>query len=465
MTDADGYGPSRRAVLKSTAVAGAAWGGLAGFGASPAAAGVEPPPDEGRRTMAGVPFEGFDPVRVGIIGLGNRGSGMLPLFLAVPGVRVVALCDKVEEKARSGARTVTDAGQPEPALYTKGEHAYEKLCARDDIDFIYAATPWGWHAPMAIAAMEQGKHVATETPFAMTMRDLWELVRTSEKTRRHAMQLENCCYGRNEMRVLNMAHQGLFGDLLHGAGAYLHDLRALMFSDTFYEDEWRRPWHARRNGDLYPTHGLGPVASYMDVNRGDRLVSISSMSSPALGLADYRAEHESPNDSSWQEEYVKGDLTVSLVQTAQGRVIRLEHDVSNPRPYSRRNMLAGTKGVFEDYPPKIYLEPDMSHHQWGDFADYAEYDHWLWKEHSNPPGGHGGMDYIMIYRLVQTLRLGLVPDIDVYDSAAWSSVVPLSVHSVKTGSKPVGIPDFTRGHWQEPRPGIDSEKPRDAART
>ncbi|HET7326881.1 MAG TPA: gfo/Idh/MocA family oxidoreductase, partial [Nocardioidaceae bacterium] len=256
-----------------------------------------------------------------------------------------------------------------------------------------------------------------------------------------------------------MAHEGVFGDLLQGAGAYLHDLRSLMFDDNGYESEWRRAWHTKLDGDLYPTHGLGPISTYMDINRGDRMTRITSMGTPALGLSDWRQEHESPNDSSWNEEYVKGDYTISLVQTAQGRVIRLEHDVSNPRPYSRRNHLQGTAGIFEDYPPRIHIEGDQSGHSWGSFDEYAEFDHWLWRENPNPGGGHGGMDYLMLWRLVQTLNLGLVPDMDVYDAASWSAPVSLSVESIRNRSQPIDIPDFTRGHWRKPRAGVDSEEP------
>ncbi|CAM5409640.1 Gfo/Idh/MocA family protein [Streptomyces narbonensis] len=469
--------PSRRKVLRTTAGAAGAGLGIAAAGAPAAQAATESAatattaaaktetaaeaaPRRRGQTMAGVPFEGRSTVRVGIVGLGNRGNGMIGLFLALPWVRVVAVCDPVREKAERAAAKVVAAGQPAPAVYTKGEDDYENLCARSDLDFVYVATPWDQHFPMAKAAMLNGKHVGVECPIAMTIAELWELVDLSEKTRRHCMQLENCCYGRNEMRVLRMAHAGKFGQLLHGAGAYNHDLRGLMFSPTYYEGPWRRLWHTRLRGDLYPNHGFGPVANYMDVNRGDRVVSISSFGTPALGLAEYRAEHMPPGDPSWKETYIESDRTISMVQTAKGRLIRLEHDVSTPHPYSRINSLGGTKGVFEDYPARIYLEPDHTNDQWADFSSYAaEFDHWLWKEHANPPGGHGGMDYIMIYRLMQCVQLGLVPDFDVYDAATWTAPVPLSHASIKAKGAPQAIPDFTRGEWQKARPGVDSARP------
>ncbi|GGM72792.1 glycosyl hydrolase family 109 protein [Longimycelium tulufanense] len=460
--EAVGTGLSRRSLLQTGAMATAATAAL-GLGATDALAAASEEeqswPRPRGRSMIGVPFEPHREVRVGVIGLGNRGLSMVPLFLAVPGTHITALCDTRREMAERATKMVRDAGQPSPALHTGHERAFEALCRREDVDFVYVATPWEWHVPMAVSAMRFGKHVGVECPLAMTLRELWELVDTSELTRRHCIQLENCCYGRNELRVLRMAHDGMFGELLHGAGAYLHDLRDLLFSDTYYADEWRRAWHTKLNADLYPTHGLGPVAGYLDVNRGDRLVRMTAMSTPALGLADHRHKHEEPGDSSWRERYVKGDTTMSLIQTARGRVIRLQHNVSNPYPYSRLNQLAGTRGVFEDYPPRIYLEPDHSGHRWGSFDDYVHYDHWLWTDVGPGPGGHGGMDYIMLYRTIQTMRLGLVPDIDVYDSATWSAPVAMSAESIRRGGTPMPFPDFTRGRWREPRPGLDSRKP------
>lgn len=463
---------SRRSVLWTTAGVAGAGLGLGALGSSSAAAApgrapaaaADPTaaPKRQGRTMVGVPFDRRSTVRVGIVGLGNRGGSMIDLFLAVSGVQVVAVCDPVKAKAQQAAAKVTAAGQPAPAVYTNGEDDYENLCKRGDIDFVYVATPWDFHFQMARTAMLNGKHVGVECPIALQLDQLWELVDLSERTRRHCMQLENCCYGQNEMRVLRMAHAGLFGDLLHGAGAYNHDLRGLMFDPDYYEGPWRRLWHTRLRGDLYPNHGFGPVANYMDINRGDRAVSITSVGSPSLGLAEYREKNMPAGDPSWKETYVESDRTISLVQTAKGRVIRLEHDVSTPHPYSRINSLGGTKGVFEDYPARIYIEPDHTNDSWGDFAKYQEWDHWLWKEHANPPGGHGGMDYMLVFRLMQCMRLGLVPDFDVYDAATWTSPVPLSHLSIKAKGAPQQIPDFTRGEWKKARSGMDSENPEKA---
>lgn len=461
---ANAEGPlSRRAMLRTSAAA-AAGAGIAGLTAQHATASPSEPgataPVRTGTSMMGVPFEARETVRMGIIGLGNRGSAMLTELLNIPGVRVTAVCDVDPGKVQRASKAITDHGDPQPAQYSGEQDLHEQLCTRDDVDIVYVATPWEWHVPMALTAMRSGKHVGVECPLAPTIEELWELVDTSERTRRHCIQLENCCYGQNEMRVLRLAHEQRFGTLLYGSGAYIHDLREELFSPSYYAGEWRRGWHTRTNGDFYPTHGLGPVASYMDINRGDRLVSISSAGSPAAGLAEYRARNVPGEDESWQEDYVKGDVTMSLLRTQQGRVIHLVHDVTTPHPYSRLNHLAGSKGVFEDYPPRIYLEPERSDHTWGDFDDYAAYDHWLWTDvDPGPGGGHGGMDYMMFYRLVQTIRLGLPPDIDVYDSATFSAPFALSAASIDNGGSAVAFPDFTRGDWQTPHPGIDSEKP------
>lgn len=453
---------SRRALLRSSAATAAGVGitGLGAAGATSSPTGEGDSPSREGESMMGVPFEPRDTARMGIVGLGNRGTAMLEQILEVPGVEVTALSDVDAAKAGRAAEVVADRGNPAPAQHTRGEDDFENLCARDDVDFVYVASPWEWHAPMALAAMRGGKHVGVECPIAPSIEDLWELVDTSERTRRHLVQLENCCYGRNEMRVLRMAHERKFGTLLYGAGGYVHNLQQELFSKTYYAGEWRRAWHTKRDGDLYPTHGLGPVSSYMDINRGDRLVRLTSMGSPAASLADYRQRHVPEDDEAWQEDYVESDVTMSLIQTERGRVIHLMHDVSSPHPYSRLNQLGGSKGAFQDYPPRVYVEPDMSGHEWGDFEGYADYDHWLWKEvEPGPGGGHGGMDYMMLYRLAQTMKLGLAPDIDVYDSATWSAPFALSAASIARGGEPVAFPDFTRGEWKKPHPGVDSQHP------
>ncbi len=401
-------------------------------------------------SMIGVPFPAAEP-RIGIIGTGGRGTGLLKNFLAAD-IPVSALCDIVPEKAQHAQSLVTDAGQKSPELYTDGDHAFEKLAARDDLNLVVIATPWQWHVTMAVAAMKHGKHAATEVPAAMTIEDCWRLVDTSEETRRHCIMLENCCYGENETLILNMVRAGLFGDLLYGEAAYLHDLRDELFSNKG-EGLWRRTWLTKVNGNVYPTHGLGPVANYMGINRGDRFDYLVSMSSPARGLAEYREAHEPKGDPKWSEKYINGDMNVSLIKTANGLTINLQHDVSNPHPYSRLNTIAGTKGIFKDYPPRIYFDGQAGGEEYGGIDQYkAQYEHPLWKkqgEIARKLGGHGGMDFIECYRLTDCLRKGLVPDLDVYDAATWSAPGPLSAQSLAQGSAPQKFPDFTRGKWRE----------------
>ncbi len=400
-------------------------------------------------TMIGVPFAPSK-ARIGIIGTGGRGTSLLENLLAAD-APVLALCDVVREKAEHAQSLVVKAGQPSPQLYTAGDHDFQNLVARDDLDLVIIATPWDWHVEMAVAAMKHGKHAATEVPAAFTLEDCWKLVDTSEQTRHHCMMLENCCYGYNETLILRMIHEGLFGDLLYGEGAYIHDLREELFSNQG-EGLWRRTAHTLRNGNLYPTHGLGPVANYMGIQRGDRFDYLVSVSTPQRGLDAYRTAHLAPSDPRWAERYINGDLNTSIIKTASGLSITVKHDVSNPHPYDRINIIAGTKGVFADYPPRIYFDGQAGGEEWASIDAWKEHQHPLWKregEIAKKLGGHGGMDYLMLYRLLQCLREGLVPDMDVYDAAAWSAVGPLSRASVSQGSAPQPFPDFTRGHWRD----------------
>jgi hypothetical protein len=402
------------------------------------------------KSMIDVPFTAVKDPRIGLIGTGGRGTSLLENLLAAD-VKVIALCDVVREKAEHAQSLVVKAGQKSPDLYTNGDHDYEKLVARDDLDFVIIATPWNWHVPMAVSSMQHGKHTAVEVPAATTIEDCWKLVDTSEQTRRHCMMLENCCYGYNETLILRMVHAGMFGDLLYGEGAYLHDLREELFSGKG-EGLWRRTVHTQRDGNLYPTHGLGPVANYMGIQRGDRFDYIVSMSTPQRGLELYRQEHVPQGDPRWAEKYLAGDQNTSLIKTAKGLTITLKHDTSNPHPYDRINVIGGTKGVFADYPPRIYFDGQKGGEAWGPIDEYKDHQHPLWKQEgeiAKKLGGHGGMDYIMLYRLIQCLKEGLPPDMDCYDAATWSAPGPLSKTSVANGSAPVKFPDFTRGRWQE----------------
>jgi hypothetical protein len=450
---------SRRAIL-----GGAVAGGVLTVTGAAAAGDTTPARRPGQRSMIGVPFETHQRVRIGLIGLGNRGMGMLSGWAAVPGAVVTAVCDVRADRARRAADRLVALGKPRPAESTD----YRAVTGSGDVDLVYVATPWEFHYQQGKAALVGGKHVGVELPIATELAELWDLVDTSERTRKHLWLMENCSYGRNELAMLKMAHEGLFGEITNGHGGYLHDLRELLFSDTYYTDAWRRKWHTRSIAQFYPMHGLAPIAACMDINRGDRFTMLSATATEPKGLADYRERNIPRTHPSWNETYVNGDLITCMIDTAKGRVIRAVHDVSSPRPYSRVNSLAGSRGIVEDYAgvgttgARTYLEPDHGGHSWRDFAPYRQtFDHWLWKKIGDDAannGGHGGMDYVLQWRIVQQMRAGLVPDIDVYDSAAWCAPFPLSVQSLRAGGRPVPVPDFTRGRWAELRLGLDSRE-------
>ncbi|MFE2814896.1 Gfo/Idh/MocA family protein [Streptomyces nigra] len=459
---------SRRLLLGGAVATGALTAGVtAAAPGAAASAGREPRRRPGQKSMIGVPFEPHRTVRVAVIGLGNRGGGMITGWAAVPGCTVTAVCDIRADRARAAADRLEAKGEPRPAAYGGSADAYTKMLRRDDIDLVYVATPWEFHHEHGREALLSGRHAVVELPVATELDEHWDLVDTSERTRRHLLLSENCSYGRNELAMLRMAHDGLFGEITNGHGGYCHDLRELLFSDTYYTDSWRRLWHTRSTASLYPMHGLAPIAAAMDINRGDRMTTLRATATAPKGLADYRARFMPRDHPSWKETYINGDLITCLIDTHRGRVLRAEHEVSSPRPYSRINTLAGSRGIVEDYAgpsptgARVYLEPDHAGHSWRDFADYRkEYDHWLWRKIGDDAannGGHGGMDYVLQWRIVQSMRAGLVPDFDVYDSATWCSAVPLSAASLARGGRPVVVPDFTRGAWSARRPGLDSE--------
>jgi predicted dehydrogenase len=396
----------------------------------------------------------MDKVRIGFIGVGSRGSSLLGNVLDLDRVEIRAICDVVPDRVKSAQQRVVAKGQPEPTGYARNDTDFERLCQRDDLDLVYIATPWEWHVRMAVSALELGKHAAIEVPAAMTLDECWQLVDTAERTRRHCLMLENCCYGEIELLVLRMVRQGLLGDLTHGEAGYLHEVRDYLLQDSSGAN-WRRRHVATRNGNLYPTHGLGPVAQYLGINTGDQFDRLVSMSSRELALSRRRdalpADH--PNR---REPFACGDINTTLIRTALGRTIMVQYSLVLSRPYSRINLIAGTAGTFCDYPPRLHL--DGQPEGWTtDLQPYHDqYGHPLWKRLSaraRESGGHGGMDYVMNWRLTQCLLEGLPLDLTVYDAAAWSSLVPLSIASVSQGSAPVAVPDFTRGAWRQQPPG------------
>jgi hypothetical protein len=402
-------------------------------------------------------------VRVAVIGL-HRGMTHVMNCANLEFVEVVAVCDIVDERAKGAAEAVEKKTGKRPAVYSGNENVWEQMVARDDLDAVYIATPWAWHVPMCLRTLEQGKHALVEVAAALTVDDCWRLVDASERRQRHCILLENCCYGENELFILNLARQGVFGELTHGECAYLHDLRSLLFTyDT--EGDWRRNYHYQYNGNLYPTHGLGPVAQYLGVGRGDQFKFLVSMSSPERSLTQYRAEHHPNGGAQDGEKYVCGDMNTSLIKTELGRTIMVQHDVVSPRPYSRINALYGTGAVFFDYParlsinhPKEFGLDAESSEDWLSDKDLQtmrnKFSHPLWVklEERAKGGGHGGMDFVMSWRLMDCLRRGVTPDSVVYDAAAWSCIIESSVHSVANGSAPVVLPDFTRGLWQTLKP-------------
>ena len=442
----DEHAPNRRDFLKLGALAGlgTAFGtALQGCAAGDRRAALSPAPAE---PFAAPPMER---VRIGFVGAGGMGTHHVRTLLRIDGVEMKAVCDIRAEHAERARKLIEEAGQPTPTLYTKGERDFERLCAEEDLDLVFTATPWRWHVPICVAAMKNGKHAATEVPAAVTIDECWQLVETAEKTGKHCVMMENCCYDRAEMMCLNMVRQGLLGEVLHGEGGYLHDLRGVKFS-TGGEGLWRREHATRRNGNLYPTHGLGPVAQCMNINRGDRFDYLVSMSSPSRGLQLWQEEHLSADDPRRKEKYVLGDVNTALIKTAKGRTIYLVHDTNLPRPYSRIHIVQGTRGIFEKWPERVHIEGRSKGHEWETLDKYAEYEHPLWKSEvvKQASGGHGGMDFLEDYRLIQCLRQGLPTDMDVYDAAAWSAICEATERSVANRSRPIDIPDFTRGRWQ-----------------
>lgn len=404
------------------------------------------------RLFAAPPLE---TVRIGFVGVGHQGSSHVQNFLRIEGVEIRAVCDIVPEKAARIQQWVVEAGQPEPKAYTRGPEDFRRMCEEEDLDLVFTATPWEWHAPVCLAAMRNGKHAATEVPMAVTIDECWELVETAEQTRRHCVMMENCCYDRTEMMILNMVRQGLFGELLHAECGYLHDLRVHKLTD-FYEQRWRVRHSIERNGDLYPTHGLGPVAQWMNINRGNRFDYLVSMASPSRGLNLWAAEHIGPESAEAKQRYALGDVVNTLIRTGSGQTILVTHDTNSPRPYSRRILLQGTKGIVRKYPEqKIHIAGRSPEHRWEDLEAYrAEFEHPIWKalEERSRGAGHGGMDYIEDFRLIECLRRGEPLDMDVYDGAAWSAVSELSERSIAERSRPVDFPDFTRGAWRSRPP-------------
>jgi hypothetical protein len=436
---------NRRDFIKLGALAGlgAALGGASMAGCAGPGRRLGPAP---REPFAAAPMEH---VRIGFVGVGGMGTNHVRQLLKLDGVEIRAVCDIREAHAERASKIIQKAWQPAPTLYTRGETNFERMCATEDLDLVFTATPWRWHVPVCVAAMKNGKHAATEVPAAVTIEECWQLVETAEKYNKHCVMMENCCYDRAEMMCLNMVR------IVHGEGGYLHDLRGVKFSKGG-EGLWRRAHATRRNGNLYPTHGLGPVAQCMNINRGDRFDYLVSMSGPSHGLQLWQKEHLPPDDPRRNERYVLGDVNLALIKTAEGRTIYLVHDTNLPRPYSRIHLLQGTRGIFRKWPvARVHIEGRSPGHDWEELDQYyGQFEHPLWKseEVRKASGGHGGMDFLEDYRLIKCLREGLPMDMDVYDAAAWSAVSELTERSVANRSRPMDSPDFTGGRWKTSPP-------------
>lgn len=465
---------ARRQFLKASAIAGLsaslpAFSANGALAAPPSGIDAETGNDalrsrpKGQKAVHDLATKPIERVRIGVIGL-RRGLMHVKCALGIEFAEVVAVCDVFEARATTAAEMCERERGKRPAVYSGTEHVWEQLVDRDDIDIIYVATPFAWHVPMALRAMERGKHAFVEVPAAITVDDCWLLVNASERTQRHCVMLENCCYGENELFVLNLVRAGVFGHLHHAECAYIHDLRELLFK-LESEGDWRRDYYTKLNGNLYPTHGLGPVAQYLGIDRGDRCEFIVSMSSVESGLTQYR-NVKRPNGNRHSEEvYVCADMNTSLIKTKLGRTIMVQHDVVSPRPYNRINALSGTGGTFCDYPARLALNDPRAHglqsdgaHAWLGEKDMArmreKFTHPLWRNLGERAkgSGHGGMDFVMNWRHLQCVHEGWTPDSVVYDAATWSSVFELSTRSVAKLSMPQTFPDFTRGLWRSIKP-------------
>ena len=417
-------------------------------------------------------------LKIGVIGTGLRGQWMINLFLDRPDVEISAICDIDDKMIEMTKEIFRKKGRPIPKIYNRDENDYLNLLSNEDLDGVNIATPWRWHYPMAISAMKNNVHVGVEVPAALTVSECWDLVDTSEKTGKLCMIMENVCYRRDIMAILNMVRLGMFGEIIHCQGGYQHDLRHVKFNDGsqpygggvefgkkgFSEARWRTQHSVDKNADLYPTHGLGPVSPMMDINRGNRMLHVTSTASQARGLNKYIVEKGGKDHPNTQVNFKLGDVVTSVIKCANGQTIVLSHDTNSPRPYSLNFRVQGTQGIWMKDNKSIYIEGlSPENHRWESENKYLnEYDHPLWKRFSSSKdnlsqAGHGGMDFFIARAFIESIKGAKKPVIDVYDAVSMSVIVPLSESSIESGSKPIKIPDFTRGKWEKNKPifGLD----------
>ncbi|MGZ3858639.1 MAG: Gfo/Idh/MocA family protein [Flavisolibacter sp.] len=410
-------------------------------------------------------------VRLAVIGVGARGSGHVDLLLRRDDVELVAICE-VEGRALANAKSIiSKSGKKMPEVYTGDLYAWKRMLEKEKLDGVVIATPWEWHKPMVIGSLEAGlKYVATEVILGITLQDHWDVVKAAENYKAHVMMLENVCYRRDVMAVLNMVRQGVFGELIHLQGGYQHDLREVKFNDGVHtyghgvefgekgysEAHWRTEHSVHRNGDLYPTHGIGPIAHYIDINRGNRFLSLCSFSSKSRGLHNYIVKNGGVNHPNANINFKLGDVVTTSINCANGETILLQHDTDLPRPYSLGFRVQGTEGLWMDVAGSIYIQDKSERNdQWDKAQAWLEkYDHPLWQRWSKETAGagHGGMDFFVIHSFVESIKRKTPTPMDVYDAAAWSAITPLSEQSIALGNQTVDFPDFTGGQWMYRKP-------------
>lgn len=412
-----------------------------------------------------------DRLRLGFIGVGLRGQNHLELALDRADCEVTAICDIDQGMIDDTLKMIADKGKSKPKIYGLDEHAFRELVADPDVDAVVIATPWRWHSEMAIAAMKAGKYTGMEVCGGFSLDECWQLVNTHEETGAHLFFLENVNYRRDIMAVMRMVREGLFGELIHVEGGYQHDLREVKFNNGtqpygggvefgdkgYSEARWRTYHSIHRNAELYPTHGLGPVATLLDINRGNRMLYLTSMSTKSRGLHNYIMDHEKggPGHPNAKIEFKLGDVVTTMIKCSNGESITLFHDTSLPRPYSLGFRVQGTKGLWMDVNQSLYIEGQSSPRRWEEAQAWLDkYDHPLWKRYENEAvgAGHGGMDFFLFHAFIEGAKRNEAPPIDVYDGATWLAITPLSEDSVAMGSQPVAIPDFTRGRWTMRKP-------------
>jgi predicted dehydrogenase len=403
-------------------------------------------------------------IKMGFIGVGLRGQNHVELTLRRTDADIVAICDIDERMLKTTLDLISNAGKPIPKIFKGDPYAWRKLLELKEIDAVIIATPWEWHTPMCIESLEAGKYVGTEVILGISLEDHWNVIKTCERMKGNLMMLENVCYRRDVMAVMNMVRQGIFGEMIHMQGGYQHDLRGVKFNDGitpynsgvefgekgFSEARWRTNHSVHRNGDLYPTHGVGPIGQMLNINKGNRFISLSSFSTKSRGLHEYIVKKGGKDHPNAKVEFKLGDVVTTNIRCANGETILLQHDTNLPRPYSLGFRVQGTKGLWMDINNSVYVEDVSKPHQWDDAKAWLDkYDHPLWQRWSKDAegAGHGGMDFFVLHSFIESVKRRTPTPMDVYDAAAWSAISPLSEMSIELGNQIVEFPDFTGGQW------------------